>query len=177
MAEENNDKAKGAKPELTPEQEAEIAAKKQARAEAKAKGVKAGKGKAAAAAKEVAMERVKREQPARLRKLYETEVKQRLRQEFGVGDHHRQPVVQLGQPLHRGAGLSSHPAPPASVGHTLGACGWRERDRSVESRWRIPVEELASWAADRRRRIWRARRVLACIWASRHRVASRMAGQ
>jgi hypothetical protein len=79
MADENKEKAKGAKPELTPEQEAEAAAKKAARAEAKAKGVKVAKGKKdAAAAKEVAMERVKRDQPARLRKLYDTEVKQRL---------------------------------------------------------------------------------------------------
>jgi large subunit ribosomal protein L5 len=83
MADENKDKAKGAKPELTPEQEAEIAAKKAARAEAKAKGVKVAKGKKdAAAAKEVATERVKREAPARLRKLYDTEVKQRLISEF-----------------------------------------------------------------------------------------------
>lgn len=86
MADENNDKAKAGKPELTPEQEAEIAAKKAARAEAKAKGAKPGKGKGAAAAKEVAMERVKREQPARLRKLYDTEVKQRLRQEFSLAN-------------------------------------------------------------------------------------------
>ena len=41
---------KGAKPTLTPEQEAEAAAKKAARAEAKAKGVKAAKGKKEAAA-------------------------------------------------------------------------------------------------------------------------------
>ena len=32
------------------------------------------------------MERVKREQPARLRKLYDTEVKQRLRQEFNLAN-------------------------------------------------------------------------------------------
>jgi len=83
MADENKEKAKGAKPEMTPEQEAEIAAKKAARAEAKAKGVKVAKGKKdAAAAKEVAMERVKRDQPARLRKLYDAEVKKRLIDEF-----------------------------------------------------------------------------------------------
>src|SRR4029077_20564229 len=63
----------GGKPQLTPEQEAEAAAKKAARAEAKAKGGKVPKGKAAAAAKEVAMERVKRDGPARLRKLYDAE--------------------------------------------------------------------------------------------------------
>ena len=85
MADENKDKAKGAKPELTPEQEAEAAAKKAARAEAKAKGMKAAKGKAGAAA-EVAMERVKREQPARLRKLYDAEVKQRLISEFSLAN-------------------------------------------------------------------------------------------
>jgi len=80
--EEKAEKAqKGAgKPQLTPEQEAEAAAKKAARADAKAKGGKAGK--AAAAAKEVAQERVKRDAPARLRKLYDTEVRQKLLSEF-----------------------------------------------------------------------------------------------
>jgi large subunit ribosomal protein L5 len=85
MADENKDKApKGGKPEMTPEQEAEVAAKKAARAQVKAKG---GKGKpGAAAAKEVATERVKREGPARLRKLYDTEVKQRLIDEFKLAN-------------------------------------------------------------------------------------------
>jgi large subunit ribosomal protein L5 len=73
--------AKGGKPALTPEQEAEAAAKKAARAEAKAKGGKAAKG---GAPKEVASERVKRDGPARLRKLYDTEVRQKLIQEFGL---------------------------------------------------------------------------------------------
>jgi large subunit ribosomal protein L5 len=88
MADENKDKApKGGKPEMTPEQEAEIAAKKAARAQVKAQGGKSGKGKPGGAnAKEVATERVKREGPARLRKLYETEVKQRLIDEFKLAN-------------------------------------------------------------------------------------------
>jgi large subunit ribosomal protein L5 len=75
--------AKGGKPTLTPEQEAEAAAKKAARAEAKAKGGKAGKG-GAGAAKEVATERVKRDGPPRLRKLYDTEIRGKLIQEFSL---------------------------------------------------------------------------------------------
>jgi large subunit ribosomal protein L5 len=87
MADEKENKAaKGGKPSLTPEQEAEAAAKKAARADAKAQGGKAGKGKAAAAAKEVAQERVKRTQPARLRALYNTEIKQKLQQELGLAN-------------------------------------------------------------------------------------------
>jgi large subunit ribosomal protein L5 len=81
MADEKEENAKGAKPALTPEQEAEVAAKKAARAEAKAKGGKAPKGKAAAAA-EVATERVKRDQPPRLRKLYDAEIREKLIAEF-----------------------------------------------------------------------------------------------
>ncbi len=73
---------KGAKPTLTPEQEAEAAAKKAARAEAKAKG---GKGKPSAGAKaQVAMERVKRTGPPRLRKLYDAEVRGKLISEFSL---------------------------------------------------------------------------------------------
>src|SRR5215831_17283488 len=72
----------GGKPTLTPEQEAEAAAKKAARAEAKAKGGKAAKG--GGAAKEVATERVKRTAPARLRKLYDTEIRKKLIQEFSL---------------------------------------------------------------------------------------------
>ena len=80
---EEQEQKKGGKPTLTPEQEAEAAAKKAARAEAKAKGGKAGKGgKGAAAAAEVAAERVKREGPARLRKLYDAEIRAKLLQEF-----------------------------------------------------------------------------------------------
>ena len=82
MADEKESKAgKAGKPTLTPEQEAEAAAKKAARAEAKGKG---GKGKAAAAAKEVAQERVKREKPARLRTLYNQQIKQKLQAELGI---------------------------------------------------------------------------------------------
>jgi large subunit ribosomal protein L5 len=83
MADEKDSKAgKAGKPTLTPEQEAEAAAKKAARAEAKAKGGKA-KG-ASAQAKEVAQERVKRAAPARLRTLYDKEIKQKLQQELGL---------------------------------------------------------------------------------------------
>jgi large subunit ribosomal protein L5 len=80
------EKAKGGKPALTPEQEAEAAAKKAARADAKAKGAKVGKGKAAAAAKEVAMERVKRGGPSRLRALYDTEIRKKLIAEFSLAN-------------------------------------------------------------------------------------------
>jgi large subunit ribosomal protein L5 len=89
MADEKDSKAekgKAGKPSLSPEQEAEAAAKKAARAEAKAKGG-SGKGRGAgAAAKEVAKERVKRSEPARLRRLYETEIKQKLLKELGLSN-------------------------------------------------------------------------------------------
>jgi large subunit ribosomal protein L5 len=79
---------KGAKPTLTPEQEAEAAAKKAARAEAKAKGGKGGggKGKGGGAAIEVASERVKRDAPARLRRMYDTEVRGKLISEFSLAN-------------------------------------------------------------------------------------------
>jgi len=81
MAEGENTEKKG-KPQLTPEQEAEAAAKKAARAA----GGK-GKGKAGAvAAKEVAQESVRRDAPARLRKVYENEVKSKLKQELGLAN-------------------------------------------------------------------------------------------
>jgi len=83
MAEEKDEKAKAGKPAMTPEQEAEVAAKKAARAEAKTKGAKVPKGKAAAVA-EVAKERVKRDQPARLRKFYDAEVRDKLIAEFSL---------------------------------------------------------------------------------------------
>jgi len=89
MADEKEEKGgKGAKPALTPEQEAEAAAKKAARAEAKAKGGKAagGKGKGGGSTLEVAQERVKRSQPARLRKLYDTEIKGKLISEFKLAN-------------------------------------------------------------------------------------------
>jgi large subunit ribosomal protein L5 len=82
MADEK-DKA-GKKPALTPEQEAEAAAKKAARAEAKAKGGKAAKAKGGST--EVSQERVKREKPARLRTLYHTEIKQKLQKELGIAN-------------------------------------------------------------------------------------------
>jgi len=73
---------KGGKPVLTPEQEAEAAAKKAARAAGKGKD---GKGKGGGAAKgEIAAERVKRSQPSRLRKLFETELRSRLMTELGL---------------------------------------------------------------------------------------------
>ncbi len=82
-AEKQGEKApKGAKPALTPEQEAEAAAKKAARAAGKG-----GKGKGASASPgktEIASEKVKRSQPARLRKLYETEVRTRIIKELGL---------------------------------------------------------------------------------------------
>jgi len=81
--------AKAGKPQLTPEQEAEAAAKKAARAEAKAKGGKSKGG--AAAAKEVAMERVKRDAPPRLRKLYDAEIRQKLISEFSLANRMEAP--------------------------------------------------------------------------------------
>jgi large subunit ribosomal protein L5 len=80
--EKEGDRApKGAKPVLTPEQEAEAAAKKAARAAGKGKGKGAG---AAPGKSELATERVKRSQPARLRNLYETELRTRLMKELGL---------------------------------------------------------------------------------------------
>ena len=75
--------AKGGKPVLTPEQQAEAAAKKAARAAGKGKEGK-GKGKGGAAKGELAAERVKRSQPSRLRKLFETELRSRLMAELGL---------------------------------------------------------------------------------------------
>ena len=90
--EEKKAPGKAGRPELTPEQEAEIAAKKAARAEAKAKGQKSGgKGKAAAAAREVAQERVKRDAPARLRKLYDAEIRAKLMTEFSLANRMQAP--------------------------------------------------------------------------------------
>jgi large subunit ribosomal protein L5 len=77
-----NEKADKKRPTLTPEQEAEAAKKKAARAESKAKG---GKGKGGGAnAQSVAEDRVRRGAPARLRKLYDTEIRGKLKQEFGL---------------------------------------------------------------------------------------------
>src|SRR5689334_25071058 len=91
--EEKKAPGKAGRPELTPEQEAEMAAKKAARAEAKAKGGKAPKGKAAAVAKEVAMERVKRDKPARLRSLYDSEVREKLMKEFSLANRMQAPKL------------------------------------------------------------------------------------
>jgi len=74
---------KAAKPELTPEQAAEAAAKKAARAAGKGgKGKDAGKGGGAKA--ELASEKVKRTEPSRLRKVYESEVRAKLLAELGL---------------------------------------------------------------------------------------------
>jgi large subunit ribosomal protein L5 len=73
--------AKGGRPSLTPEQEAEAAKKKAARAEAKSKG---GKGAGAAAKGEVSQEKVKRTAPPRLKTFYETELRAKLMQELGL---------------------------------------------------------------------------------------------
>ena len=92
MAEEKEaGEKKGGRPTLTPEQEAEAAQKKAARAQAKAKG---GKAAAAAAARaEVAQERVKRSGPARLRGVYDSEVRPRLMQELGLKNPMQCPKV------------------------------------------------------------------------------------
>jgi large subunit ribosomal protein L5 len=94
--EEKNEKPqKGAKPTLTPEQEAEAAKKKAARADAKAKGGKGGgRGKGSAASTEVATERVKRTQPARLRKMYDAEVRAKLISEFSLTNPMEAPRLQ-----------------------------------------------------------------------------------
>jgi len=81
---EQTEKADKKRPALTPEQEAEAAKKKAARAESKAKG---GKGKGGGAnAQTVAEDRVHRDGPARLRKLYDTEIRGKLKQEFGLAN-------------------------------------------------------------------------------------------
>ena len=84
---------KGGKPVLTPEQEAEASAKKAARAAGK--GSK-GKGSAGggAAKTELAAERVKRTQPSRLRKLFETEIRQRLMSELGLSNVMESPRIE-----------------------------------------------------------------------------------
>jgi large subunit ribosomal protein L5 len=82
------------RPVLTPEQEAEAAAKKAARAEGKKTGKTGGRGKAAGATHELAAERVRREGPPRLRKLYETEIRAKLRQEFGLKNIMQVPRIE-----------------------------------------------------------------------------------
>jgi large subunit ribosomal protein L5 len=90
MAEENPkaekaaEKApKAAKPTLTPEQMAEAAAKKAARTGGKGgKGKDAGKG--GGNKTELASEKVKRAEPSRLRKMYESEIRARIMTELGL---------------------------------------------------------------------------------------------
>jgi large subunit ribosomal protein L5 len=74
---------KAAKPAQTPEQAADAAAKKAARASGKGgKGKDAGK--AGGGKVELATEKVKRSEPARLRKVYETEVRTKLLAELAL---------------------------------------------------------------------------------------------
>src|SRR4029078_1065797 len=93
--EEKKAPGKAGRPEMTPEQEAEMAAKNAARAEAKAKGKKGGggRGRGAAAPKEVAMERVKRDKPPRLRSLYDAEIRTKLMQEFSLANRMQAPKL------------------------------------------------------------------------------------
>ena len=94
MADEKEEKTgsgkAGGKPTLTPEQEAEAAAKKAARAEGKAGGAKAaggkgkGKGGEKAAARELQTEKLRRPQPPRLRTRYDKDVKAALVKELGL---------------------------------------------------------------------------------------------
>ena len=81
MADEKEDKAaegKGARPSMNAEQQAEAAAKRASRAQGKGKG----KGAAATATRELATEKLRRPAPARLRQLYNKEIRQRLIQEL-----------------------------------------------------------------------------------------------
>src|SRR5690349_4786205 len=78
--EKGKEAAKGGRPTLTPEQEAEAAKKKAARAEAKGKGGKGG----AAPKGELAQEKVKRSALPRLKTFYETELRPKLMQELGL---------------------------------------------------------------------------------------------
>jgi large subunit ribosomal protein L5 len=74
---------KAAKPPQTPEQAAQAAAKKAARASGKGgKGKESGKG--GSAKTELATEKVKRAEPARLRKVYESEVRAKLQTELAL---------------------------------------------------------------------------------------------
>jgi len=86
---EQTEKTEKKRPALTPEQEAEAAKKKAARAEGKGKGKKG-----AGALQAVAEERVRRDGPARLRKLYDTEIRGKLRQEFSLANVMEVPRVQ-----------------------------------------------------------------------------------
>lgn len=88
MAEQTADKGAG-KPTLTPEQEAEASAKRAARAQGKGKG----KGGGGAQAREVATERVRRSEPARLRTVYDKDVKPRLIKELGLDNPMQAPKL------------------------------------------------------------------------------------
>ncbi len=100
MAEENEkaEKAaekpqKAAKPAQTPEQAAEAAGKKAARAAGKGgKGKDAGRG--GGAKTELATEKVKRSGAARLRKVYEAEVRGKLLTELGLKNIMQAPRIQ-----------------------------------------------------------------------------------
>ena len=84
---EQTEKSDKKRPVLTPEQEAEAAAKKAARAESKKSGKAStgGRGgKGGGSTLELAPERVRRTGQPRLRKIYETEVRAKLLQEFGL---------------------------------------------------------------------------------------------
>jgi large subunit ribosomal protein L5 len=91
---EQTEKTDKKRPTLTPEQEAEAAAKKAARAEGKKTGKPGGRGKGGGATHELALERVRRDGVPRLRKLYETEIRQKLRQEFGLKNVMEVPRVE-----------------------------------------------------------------------------------
>jgi large subunit ribosomal protein L5 len=90
MADEKEKQAKGGRPSLTPEQEAEAAKKKAARAEAKSKG---GKGAGGAPKGEIAQEKVKRSGPPRMKTFYETELRPKLMQELGLKNPMQVPKV------------------------------------------------------------------------------------
>lgn len=93
---EQAEKSEKKKPTLTPEQEAEAAAKKAARAAGKAggKGGKGGRGAGGQVAQQLAEDRVRREGAARLRRLYETELRGKLKQELGLANVMEVPRLQ-----------------------------------------------------------------------------------
>jgi large subunit ribosomal protein L5 len=94
---EQTEKTEKKRPQLTPEQEAEAAKKKAARAESKQSGKsgKSGKGgKGGGSAQELSAERVHRTAQPRLQKVYETEVRQKLKQEFGLANVMEVPRLQ-----------------------------------------------------------------------------------
>jgi large subunit ribosomal protein L5 len=76
----------GGKPAMSAEQQAEADAKRASRAQGKGPGGKGkgGKGGAAAPARELATEKLRRPAPARLRTLYDKEIRARLIKELGL---------------------------------------------------------------------------------------------